>query len=461
MTNDEAGRVEGRESRVESQKGARCVVSCRLSPLDPQLSPLSRLRRTFVLRILSVVILASLASPLAAENWPQFRGPTGQGHSQAKNLPTRWSDTENVRWKADVPGGGWSSPIVWERQIVLTTAIPRGTGDDRDATLATLCLDAATGKTLWQTKVFEQSAADTLPIHAKNSHASPTPITDGKHVWVHFGTEGTACLTLDGEVVWRTRELEYDPRHGSGGSPVLVGDLLVVSCDGHDVQFVAALDRKTGEIRWKRDRPPLDRVQKFSFSTPLVIEVGGQQQLVSPGTNRVVAYEPASGRELWQVDYDGYSVIPRPVYAHGLVYVSTSYNDASLLAIRPEGGRNRDAGIAWQTPRYAPHTPSVLAVGDELYFVSDRGIASCVDARTGEVHWQERLGGNYSASPIYGDGKVYFQSEQGVGTVIRAGKRYEKLAENDIAARTLASYAVVDSDLLIRTETALYRIHAD
>ncbi|HUG91895.1 MAG TPA: PQQ-binding-like beta-propeller repeat protein, partial [Planctomycetaceae bacterium] len=309
--------------------------------------------------------------------------------------------------------------------------------------------------------VFHQDATSAHPIHAKNSHASPTPVTDGEHVWVHFGPQGTACLTTEGDVVWRNRTLRYDPRHGSGGSPVLVDGLLAFSCDGYDVQFVVALDQRTGEVRWKRDRPPLDTRSTFSFSTPLLIDVGGRKQLISAGTNRVIAYEPATGGPIWQADYDGYSVIPRPVFAHGLVFVSSSYNDATLLAVRPDGrGNVTDSHVVWQSGRNAPHTPSVLAVGDELYFVSDGGVAMCADARTGEVSWQKRLGGNYSASPLYGDGKVYFQSEDGVGTVLRAGRAPVELAKNDIGGRTLASYAVVDSDLLIRTETHVYRIGA-
>lgn len=406
--------------------------------------------------VLLITTLALGGAP--SEHWSQFRGPTGQGHTSATGLPVTWRATENVVWKTDVPGLGWSSPIVWEDRICLTTAVPSDTGNELDQTLQALCLDAATGRTLWATPVFQQDADSAEPIHTKNSHASATPITDGEHVWVHFGPQGTACLTLDGEIVWRNDDIRYDPRHGNGGSPVLVDGLLVFSCDGYDVQFVVALDQRTGEIRWKTDRPPLETQSTFSFSTPLVIEVGGRKQLISPGTSRVVAYDPATGREIWQADYDGYSVIPRPVYAHGLVFVSSGYNNPTLLALRPGGGKENRAQVAWQSKRNAPHTPSLLAVGDELYSVTDAGIASCFDAKSGKLHWQQRLGGNYSASPLYGDGKIYFQSEQGVGTVIRAGREYAELARNDIGSRTLASYAVIDSDLLIRTESNLYRI---
>jgi outer membrane protein assembly factor BamB len=312
---------------------------------------------------------------------------------------------------------------------------------------------------LWNEEVFKQTPRNTQQIHTKNSHASPTPVTDGKHLFVHFGAQGTACLTLDGDIVWRNRELNYPMNHGNGGSPVLVDGLLVFSCDGSSSPFVVALDQNTGKVRWRKPRPRVANPKKFSFSTPLVIEVGGEKQIISPATDQVVAYRPADGETIWSVGYEGYSVIPRPVYAEGLVFLSTSYNSAVALAISPEGRGDLTAtNIAWENRRAAPHTPSMLAVGQEVYMVSDKGIATCADAKTGKVHWQERLGGNYSASPLYGDGKIYFQSEEGEGIVIRAAKTFEELGRNRMNARTLASYGVIGSDLLIRTESALYRV---
>ena len=393
-----------------------------------------------------------------AEDWTEFRGPTGQGHSTATGLPVHWSDTENVRWKVDVPGKGWSSPIVLNGRIYLTTAVLPEGGMGNDRSLRALCLDSASGKTIWDVEVFNQTDADTH-AHGKNSHASPTPITDGQHVYVHFGTKGTACLTLDGRVVWRNRELLYDPRHGSGGSPILVDDSLVVSCDGHDVQFVAALDRKTGEIRWKKERPSSDSIKKFAFCTPLFIEAGGRRQIVSVGANSVVAYDPAGGNEIWMLRHAGYSTIPRPVFAHGLVYVCTSFDQSRLLAIRPDGrGDVSDTHVEWESQRGAPHSPSLLVVGDDLYAISDKGILSCFEAETGDVRWTHRVGGNFSASPLFADGKIYLQSEEGVGTVFAPGAEYKELARNDMQAPSLASYAVDGSALLIRTEGQLFRI---
>lgn len=415
----------------------------------------------FTRTLLLSFIVAAIASTTAfAEDWTEFRGPTGQGHSTAKGLPATWDAKKNVRWSVVVPGAGWSSPIVYRGKIYLTSAVePEEGRGNKDRSLRTLCFDAATGATLWNVEVFKQNDATTQRIHKKNSHASPTPITDGQHVYVHFGTQGTACLTLDGKIVWKMRGLKYRPQHGSGGSPVLVDGLLIVSCDGSDVQFVAAIDAKTGALRWKKSRPPIARPRKFSFTTPLVIEVGGKKQVVSGGTNQVIAYEPTTGREIWKIGYTGYSVIPRPVYAHGLLFISTSYNKPSLLALRPTGtGDVTNTHIAWTVDRGAPHTPSALAVGNELYIVSDKGIASCLDAKTGQQIWTQRLGGNFSASPVYADGKIYFQSEQGDTTVIQPGKKFKALAKNRLQQRTLASFAVADSAIFLRTDSKLYRI---
>jgi outer membrane protein assembly factor BamB len=404
----------------------------------------------------SACCLVLFASAAAAEDWTQFRGPTGEGTTTTKGLPVEWGPEQNVVWRVDVPGLGWSSPVVQGERVFLTTAVPVGGDADGPQSLRTLCLNAGTGKTLWDVEVFRQPED---PVHQKNSHASPTPIVEGERVFVHFGTHGTACLTTAGEVVWKQSKIAYDMVHGTGGSPALVGDVLAFSCDGAKDPFVVALDKHTGEVRWKSPRPVVKDPKKFAFSTPLVIEVDGQPQLVSPAAGQVVAYEPQTGSVLWTVPHSGYSVIPRPVYGHGLVFLSSSYNTAELLAIRP-GTSERKAEVVWKARRGAPHTPSPLLVGDELYFVSDNGIGSCVDARTGKVHWQQRLEGNYSASPLFGDGKVYFQSEQGVGTVVQAGPEFERLAQNDLGSRTLASVAVVDADFLIRTEDALYRVSA-
>lgn len=402
------------------------------------------------------VVLLAIVFSARADDWPEFRGPTGQGHYAGKSLPVEWSATKNVVWKQPIPGKGWSSPIVWKGRIYLTSAIQ--IPGNKELSLQALCLDAHQGKLIWQTEVFRPDSSKSPRIHKKNSPASPTPLTDGKQLYVHFGHQGTAALDLDGKIVWRNTELGYMPIHGNGGSPILVGDRLIFSCDGFDKQFVVALDRASGKVVWKTDRKS-EAFKKFSFSTPLAISVNGKTQIVSPTSDAVVTYDAAEGKELWRAKYDGYSVVPRPVHGHGMVFLSSGYDRPSLLAIRVDGvGEVTASHVAWSVTKGAPHTPSPLLVGDELYLVSDLGIASCLDARTAKVHWQERVDGNFSASPLLADGKIYLQSEEGVTTVLRAGKNFARLATNVLNERTLASLAAVDGAIYLRTEGHLYRI---
>jgi outer membrane protein assembly factor BamB len=402
------------------------------------------------------LVVLAVGIPGSAD-WPQFRGPTGQGLGDARGLPVSWSDTENVAWKVAVPGLGWSSPAVVAGRIYLTTALPGG--NEPRQSLRALCLDADTGATLWDRELFEQRGS--VEIHRKNSHASPTPVVEGDRVYVHFGPHGTACVTTGGDVVWTNREFKYGPTHGTGASPALASDVLIIPCDGHDVQYVVGIDKATGKVRWKTPRDT-DPTKGFSFSTPLVIDVGGRSQAVCPGSEAVFAYDPQNGREIWRVRYgDGYSVVPRPVFAQGLVYVCTGYDAPQLLAIDPRGkGDVTNTHVRWSTDEAAPHNPSPLVVGGELYTVSDRGVARCVDARTGAERWQSRLGGNFSASPTYADGRIYFQNETGTAIVVKAGTEFEELGRSEFAGgdRTFASYAVDDGALFVRSETQLYRI---
>jgi len=409
-------------------------------------------RSTFL--IASLLWLAPVIC-LRAENWPEFRGPTGQGHYAGKSLPLEWSTTKNVVWKQPIPGRGWSSPILQDGKVFLTTAVP--IKDSKDQSLRALCLDAAAGRILWDTEVFRQDGARAPAIHSKNSHASPTPLTDGKRLFVHFGHQGTACLDLAGKVLWRNQELRYAPVHGNGGTPILVDGRLIFSADGGDKQFVAALDSDTGKVLWKTDRKS-ESYKRFSFSTPLAISVDGKKQIISPASDAVMAYDAADGKELWRAKYDGYSVIPRPVYGHGMIFLSSSYDRPTFLAIRPDGGGDITKSVVWTITKGAPHTPSPLLVGDELYMISDGGIASCLDARTGKAHWQERIGGSFSASPLHANGRIYLQSEEGVTTVVRAATTFARLAQSKLDERTFASYAVADGAIYLRTETKLYRI---
>ena len=394
----------------------------------------------------SVACLLSLALVAVGGDWPQFRGPGGEGHSSEKNLPQTWSETENVAWKTELPGLGWSSPSIVGKQIWLTTATDEG------HSLRILCVDRDSGKLLHDVEVFHKDEPG--PIHNKNSYASPSALIEGDRVYVHYGSLGTACVSTAGEVLW-TEELKHNHRHGPSGSPVIFGDLLILNCDGGDVQYVVALDKHTGKQVWRTDREGA-----MSYSTPLLTEVNGQPQLISPGGEWVHGYEPATGKEIWKVRYPGgYSVVPRPVVGHGLTFVSSSYNTAKLYAIKLGGeGDITETHVAWTLTKGAPHNPSTLLVGDELYVISDKGILTCVDAKTGEQHYQERVGGNFSASPLLADDRIYLLDENGKCTVIAPGKEYRVLAENTLPGRTLASISAADGALFLRTDTALYRL---
>jgi outer membrane protein assembly factor BamB len=401
-----------------------------------------------MVKLLEVVLVVLAAAPLSAQ-WPEFRGPSGQGHATETGLPLEWSETQNILWKVRVPGTGWSSPVVSGGRVWLTTA----TGT-RDVSLRALAFDVATGQSAVDTEVFRLRGID--PINPKNSHASPTPVTDGERIYVHFGAQGTAALTPGGELAWKVR-FPYQSQHGAGGSPILFGDLLIFSCDGSDEAFVVALDKTTGKVRWRTPRrTPADQ----AYSTPLVIRVAERDEVVSVGAYRAGAYDALSGKEIWRVSYaDGFSNVPRPVFGHGLVYIATGFQEPSLIAVRVDGtGDVTRTHIAWTLRRGAPLTPSPLLVGDELYLVSDAGIATCVDARTGTVIWQQRLGGTYSASPVFADGRIYFVAEQGVATVIAPGREFRRLAQSGLDGATLASMAIAERSIFIRTDTHLYRI---
>jgi outer membrane protein assembly factor BamB len=386
---------------------------------------------------------------LIAQDWPEFRGPTGQGQADVAGLPLSWSETTNVRWKTPIPGRGWSSPVIQGNRIWLTTS----TDQEKDQSLRAICLDRDTGAILQNVEVFRLKAPQR--VNPKNSYASPTPLLEGDRVYLHFGAYGTACITESGEIVWKTR-LEYDNgQHGPGGSPVLYDDLLIANCDGRDVQYVAALDKLTGKILWKRERKGYQ-----AYSTPLVLRLPEGDQVISPGAYRVTSYEPRTGKEIWHVNYgDGFSNVPRPVYGNGLVYICTGFQEPSLLAIRVDGrGDVSRSHVEWSLNRGVPLTSSPLLVGEELYMISDNGIASCSDARTGQEHWRVRLGGNYSASPVYADGRIYFLSEEGETAVIGPGRQYTPLATNRLDGQALASMAVSAGSIFIRTRTHLYRL---
>lgn len=394
----------------------------------------------------------AVACSLIAD-WPQFRGANSDAHVTETTTPLRWSETENVVWKREIPGLGWSSPVVVDGVVFLTTAVEREGGLD----LLVLAIESKSGKTVWD-RVLRR--VEPVPaIHQKNSHASPTPIVHEGSVYVHFGTLGTARLRVkDGEVVWFTNSLEYSPVHGSGGSPVLADGRLVVVCDGSSQPFVAALDSETGEIAWQTRRSVEARIS-HSFVTPMLLEWEGRRQVLAPGPDHFAAYDLMTGEELWRILAPGWSVVPQPVLGHGMVFYNHDYDHPELMAVRLGGsGDVTESHIAWRLKRGAPSTPTPVLVENDLYFVSDDGVVTAVDAKSGEVHWTERLGGNFSASPVYANGAILLLDEEGRATWIRPGKEFEILAASEVTGRTFATPAFADSAMYLRTDTHLYKV---
>ncbi len=396
--------------------------------------------------------LTTIHAISAEADWPEFRGKTGQGISAASGVPLKWGVAENIAWKIEIPGKGWSSPVVAAGNIYLTTAI----GESQSgATLHALCLDAKSGKLLWNTEIFNAGSGATSAMHKKNSLASPTPIVTADRLFVHFGHMGTAALDLTGKIVWKQTSLAYEINHGNGGSPALADGMLFINYDAVNDPYLAALDAATGAVRWKipRDTPAK---KKFSFSTPLVIGT----QVISPASGLVGGYDAKTGKEQWRVTYgEGYSVVPRPVFADGKVFVSSSFDKPIVKAIKLEGatGDVTETHVPWTLGKGAPHTASMIISGDHIFLVSDAGIATCADYRTGNVVWTERLPGNYSASPVLAENRLYFLNETGTTTIVRPSAKFEILATNAIDEPTLASPAVVDGAILIRSEKHLWR----
>lgn len=427
--------------------------------------------------ILFVLSLLTAPNATGDDSWPQFRGPTGQGIARATDLPLRWSETENVVWKTPIVGRGWSSPVVLGDQIWLTTATEREASPElrketlvgnkmarqltvaQSVTLRAVCIDRNTGRTLHDVKLGV--VENPPPIHSLNSFASPTAVVEQGSVYCHFGSLGTWRLdTNTGQVVWR-RVFPSQHYVGAGSSPVVVDDLLILVCDGADLQYVVAVDKNSGENVWKKDRPPIDATdgdRRKAFSTPLLIEVAGQRQLVAPGAQWVVAYQPETGEEIWRTDYvSGFSNVPRPVYGRGKVFICTGFMRPELWSIRPDGrGDVTRTHVVWKDRGQIPAKSSPLLVDDLLYVIHDRGVATCFQADDGAQVYRKRIGGNFSASPLLADGRIYVFSHEGVTTVFQPGREYHELATSELDGRIMATPAVVDNTILLRTDTHLY-----
>jgi outer membrane protein assembly factor BamB len=416
------------------------------------------MKLTSLRRTIPLCILALLSTTRVSADWPQFRGPDGQGHCDEQGVPIHWSEEKNVTWKSDVPGQGLSSPVVSGNQIWMTSA------ENEGKSLRAICLDKTSGQLLYNVEVLQPEEAG--PHHKTNGYASPTPVLDGEHAYVHFGPRGTACLDTAGKIIWKNTEFEYNAFQGAASSPILHEDLLILTCDGTDHQFLAALDKRTGKTMWRQPRAHLEAaakkgpIAKMAYSTPLVQTINGVPQLVSTGADHVAAYDLKTGKEIWWMPYNGFSLVGRPSYGNGLFFIvgSVSQDHFCVYAVRPGEGKLREDRVVWQRSKGIAHVPSPLLVGQELFVIGRSGVATCVDALTGKERWLQRIGGNYDASPIEVRGRIYYCSREGKTTVLSAGKEFKILATNQLDGTFRASPAVTDGALFLRSDTHLYRI---
>ncbi len=426
--------------------------------------------------LLAAGLIASATAGFAAgsaANWPEFRGPQGNGHAAAA-LPTTWSETSNVKWKTAIHGKAWSSPVIWGGQVWLTTA----TEDGRE--LSVLCVDKDTGKIVRDQKLFDVEKPQF--VHKFNSAASPTPVIEEGRVYVTFGAPGTACLdTKTGKVLWERRDFECNHYRGAGSSPILWNNLLIVNFDGSDHQFIVALDKATGKTVWRKERsidfkdlgpdgkPKMEGDMRKAFATCHVADIDGVATLLSQGASALYAYNPKTGDEFWRVEErTSHSGGTRPVLGHGLIYIPTGWSQGQTLAIKPgKPGEVLDANatdaatklqVAWKSKRGTPKKPALTLVGERLFGIEDGGVANCWNAKTGEQVWSERIGGNYSASPIVAGGRLYAFNEEGKGIVLATEGAFTKIAENQLESGVMASPAASGNALFVRTKTHLYRI---
>lgn len=415
---------------------------------------------------LALAAITLAAASASAEGWPMFRGPHGNGRIDNARLPLSWSETNNVLWKTAIPHLGWSTPVVAGSRIWLTSA----TEDGKD--FFAFCVDAETGRILIEKQLFHCDNPEPLG-NSVNCYASPSPAIEKDRVYVHFGSYGTACLdVITGETIWRRDDLKCRHFRGPGSSVILHRDLLILTFDGADLQYLAALNKHTGATVWQSKREvdwkdldaagqPINEGDfRKGFTTPLVISHNGGQQLISPASSTIFAYDPDTGKELWRITNQAHTPSVSPVFADGLVLAATGVRKPEMLAIRPEGrGDITDTHVAWRiTGKDVPHTPSPAVLDGLMYMVSDHGALTCVEIATGGVIWREKLGGSQIASPVHDGQRVYFFGASGKTIVIRAGRKYEQLADSRLDAGFMASPSVFADSFILRTKTHLYRI---
>ena len=437
----------------------------RLWDIDQAMKP----RAYFVNCVFLLVILLTGSSPyspqLKAETWNQFRGPSGQGISTSESLPTHWSESQNIDWKTPIHDRGLSSPIIANEKAWVTTASETG------HQLYVLSINLNTGAIMQDDQIF--TVTDPQFAHKFNSYASPTPVTDGNFVFVTFGSPGTACLdATTGKILWKRTDIECNHFRGAGSSPILYNNLMIMNFDGSDHQFIIALDKRTGKTVWQTKRsidyqdlgpdgkPEADGDWRKGFSTPHLAYFNNTPILLSIGSKALYGYEPLTGNELWRTESRmGHSASTRPTVADTMIFYCTGFSKGELWAIQPGGiGNVTDSHVKWTFKRSVPNKPSLVWFNNRLFMIHDGGVATCLDASTGQTIWQERIGGNYSASPLLSKDLIYFFSEEGKTTIIKARDKFEVIAVNELDSGFMASPAVVDNSLILRTKSHLLRI---
>ncbi len=414
--------------------------------------------------------LVAFGAQTAPADWPEFRGPTSDGHVPAPaGLPLHWSETENIRWKTAIPNRGWSTPVVLGNQVWLTEATVEGHD------FYAVCVDADSGSIRYTVPLFHAENPESLGNGAgMNCYATPSAVIEPGRVYVHFGSFGTACLdTGDGKVLWKRNDLPCRHYRGPSSSLVSCSNLIILTMDGADLQYLAALDKATGKTVWKTSRSVAWNDQenatqmvkegdhRKAHSTPLLVTAGGRLQLLSSGAKAAYGYDPMTGQELWRVQYNDYSSAPRPVYQNGIAYFVSGMSKNEMIAVKTDGhGDVTQSDIVWRLRTHVGRYASPLLVDGLIYTAADQSFVTCINAATGEVVWTDRIGGSYAASPIYADGRLYFFSEDGKTTVLKPGRTFEPMATNSLDDGFMASPAASGKSFYLRTKTSLYRVES-
>ena len=420
------------------------------------------------LYLLPILLSIGYAEPTLKDQWPEFRGPNGNGIVVGeRGLPTTWSEEKNIAWKTKIDGKAWSSPVVWDDQIWITNSSADG------KLMEGICINKKDGKIKYRLSLFKNETVEPLGNNV-NSYGSPSPVIEKDAVYIHFGSYGTTAIdTNSGKEIWKRTDLECRHFRGPGSSPIIFQDMLILTMDGVDFQYVIALDKKTGKTKWKTERStkwddvePDGKIRgdgdlRKAYTTPTFLKVSGKTIMISPGAKSCFAYNPINGKELWNITYSGYSNASRTVIYKDNAIINSGYGKPHLISVKIDPSAAGDISgthINWDIFKRVPKRSSPIIVGDQLYMTTDEGILTCLDAKTGESNWSDRMPGHYSASPIFADGKLYFFSEMGHCYVIAPGGDYNLISKNKLDSGFMASPAISGKAIYARSKTHLYRI---